>query len=218
MHNLKRGIAKIFTKGVDSFEMDAQVNEVLRRDYAHRTIQLPDFGIGQMENNIGADKRARIENELPDIVNKYFVTHSSEKAVVMNFTPPVEQSDFPDRNSNQSQIMPLPIRMKLIAALQDPAISSVDLFGSLDLPVAELDALRRTELDRIMNLPSTLEYQRATQAGSSAQIMRTVGFGAAVESGEVERVEMKIVHDNNEPACAASLQQGLAMTASSKRY
>ena len=209
MHNLKRSIAKIFTKGVDSFEMDAQVNEVLRRDYAHRTIQLPDFGIGQMENNISAEKRARIENELPDIINNYFSGHHSEKAVMKNFSPPVEQTNYPDRNDAQPKVMPLPVRMKLIATLQDQRISSSELFDFPNKSIEELDELRRTELARILNLPSTREYQLANQHGSSAQVMRAVGFGGQVNDGEYERVEMSASgNDNNtRPVAAASLQQ-----------
>jgi predicted acylesterase/phospholipase RssA len=160
---IKRAIIKRFTVGVDFFEKDDEVTKIMQERYAQRTLQLPDFGISVMKRNIRTTTRNRINETIPILITDFFANHHDEKIVIHQFPQPEEaESDFERLLDNTIQ-MPLDVRMKLIKHLQDANIPSEEIFSIPQKNKQELDEIRAKELQRLMQMPSTIEYLQSAE-------------------------------------------------------
>ncbi len=139
LDNIKRKIAKKIAGDVDVFATDEAVTQNIQKDFAQRTLQLPDFGIGQLEKTTSDSKRNQVNNELPKIVRRYFKRHDGEKVVIQNYQglqniPPVK-------------------RVRLLKYLQNDAIKNEEIFNIPGKTAAELVALRDEIINAIKHLP-----------------------------------------------------------------
>lgn len=167
---IKRALTKRFTSGVDIFDTDAEVTRTIQDDYAQRTFQIEDFGIGQLVKNIGAEQRERIEKELPALVQDYFDNHANEKAVIENYQRP--------------EIMPPDVRRKLLKVLCNPEIKAEEIFELPDKSAQELEALRVLEIEKLNR-----------QSSHTAMIFRELS-ALPVICGEIEEMcELPVVSE-----------------------
>lgn len=128
MGKVKRKIAKVVAGGVDVFATDKDVTRNIKDNFAQRTLQLPDFDIGQLERTTSESKRQQINAELPKIVRKYFMRHDGEKVVIQNY--------------HGLKSLPADKRERLLAYLQNDAIETQEIFKIPGKSAAELAALR----------------------------------------------------------------------------
>jgi predicted acylesterase/phospholipase RssA len=183
---VKRTFAKIFTAGIDFFNMDAVTTRTMQDDFAQRTLQLEDYGITIMERRISDAARSTINDNVPVLMKNYFDIHASEKAVIKHYRQPDDELEDVNLPVHEAQYMPMDVRIKLIKHLEDKKVK----FDIPDKTDAELEALRMSELERIRQLDSTRAWQQEKlRRGDSRHILEGLG---------VEKVEIRAAQDDKE--------------------
>lgn len=196
--NIKRKIAKKIAGGVDVFATDEAVTENIQRDFAQRTLQLPDFDIGQLEKKTSESKRKQINESLPKIVRRFFKRHDGEKVVIENYHGVHE--------------MPPVKRMRLLKYLQNENIKTEEIFDAQGKTTAELDALRAELIEKIKLLPIT--------ATDTADIYCVIGVEAksepALNESSIELIAPQIMKTEGSEICSVP-EQTMAASPSHKK-
>lgn len=74
----KRWVGSLIA-GMDTYAADAAVTKSMKEDYAQRTIQLSDHGVGVTEFDLSKKRRKALNKETSTTVNAYFDQHRGEK-------------------------------------------------------------------------------------------------------------------------------------------
>ncbi len=158
-------LVKKFAYDVDVFATDQVVTHHMKEHFAQRTLQIHDFGVGVMEENLSASRREKMDEEIEVLVQEYFGNHKDEK-VTKRFSQPTALLEE----------MPLSVRTKLLAVLRDNRIKSEHIFIFPNKTPQELEVMRRNEIDRLTSLMQSVEDNKST-----TDISRKLGFSTAAE-------------------------------------
>ncbi len=159
IQSIIRAIAIKFTGGIDVFATDAEVTKTMQNQFAQQTLQLPDFGVGQMEDNVSPRRRSKIDGKIEKIVLDYFDnhTHPDVKAVIKHYQKPTD--------------MPPAMQVKMLKYLRNPTIHTENIFMFPGKSAQELEIMR----DQHIALLSQLVENDAS-LGSTATIARTLDY------------------------------------------
>ena len=133
-------IAKVFTLGIDSYATDQEGMHEMVNDFPHRTLQLPDFNVGRMQNSVSAEDRkwmdAQLVVKIHDFFHAYKIHRDGAEKAVIEFYP----YQFVNKPNS------LEMRKHLIAYLKDQDIPTSDIFKIPGKTAEELEAMRVSEV------------------------------------------------------------------------
>ncbi|HTM64086.1 MAG TPA: patatin-like phospholipase family protein [Gammaproteobacteria bacterium] len=180
LFKIKRAITRFAAGGIDVFETNDETTAALQEDYSQRTLQIPDFGIGQLARKISRKQRERIDDELPNIVTDYFDNHVCEKAVVKNY---ISLKDIP---SNE--------RATLLACLADAEITNEEIFTFHDKTPEELTSFRSELIEQVKRSFNVFD----DEFSDTSMIFRALRIKPTFTPQVMEDVKLGVKHNKIE--------------------
>jgi hypothetical protein len=178
LYQMKSWIFEQLAFGVDTYAARDEELEVTQRDFAHRSLQIPDFGVSRLEE-LTPEQRADMCKKARPFMDDFFVNHAGEKVAIQNFV--------------DIQSMPGDMQINFYEFLRHNDVQNDDIFDfGFDFEPIRLTAIRKWYIQQLETTSAVKQFlsqpgeRKSTTSLVFVETQKASGVAAEWKSSEVK--------------------------------